>query len=933
MTACVGLACAGHAQTVPGLDSRSMDGRDIILPQRRVLPAVMNSSRISGSLALEKVDARVLVNGRNAQTSLTLTVKNGGKFPSEAELLLPVPEGSVIKGFYYGDGKAKWQASLMPAAEARRLYDSIVARRLDPALLEFAGFCAIRSSVFPVPAGATVTLGVVYEQLLSPENDRLDYVLPRSEALSGGAQWSIRVELAPRGEERPCNVLAPSHAMEQNTLRDGTVALTLNEPKMSPGSFRLSWRENSAKKGEAVAGPDVSVYATPDAGNEKNGYFLIMLGKNGPASGSKNMVRMQNQFDPSVLSDWLKNMNREAIAVRVSLPSCEGQLKESMQNVKAYISHAVNASTNMEEVYRQDIKDYENNLMRNEQVKKQFNEAMEDYSESERAKKMKEIWGSNFFYLSDALRRHVDGQFLMYDERLEKMKERLGTDCFHLSSGKTEDTVVNLIIPREVTLVLDRSGSMRGEKLEKMKEAAKQIISGLKDGECFNLIAYNEGVDSFAASSVRKEAGTEKAAHEWLDSLTARGGTNIHEALKTALLQPPYQIPPRPYPGEFVQPLPVVLFLTDGQPTIGITSEKDIVALAEHGNGMKKRIFTVGVGTDLNAPLLRKVAEVSGGLPAYIQEGDRLDVKMARVFRQLSGPLFTNMRYEVCDMRGGKAPNRVQDVMPARVLPDLFDGMPVVVAGRYTGTEPFVVKCIWTGRDGKETTTSIVVDPGHISTVKDDFVARLWAARKIGELETALMDMGSDPARVEELRRDPKTKELVEEMMQLSRDFGIMSSAASFFADDGSSRFEGGPGLRPLPVMNGMSRSALGRLMSEERSGAGAVALQQNAMQKKMELSVNKFNTQKDALGRIVSFDHSAQIARNSYVNRNGLWQENTVTAENPVADRTVRVGTPEYAAVADSLIRTNRQGLLALDGSVLFRLDGKLMLMQNSLP
>ena len=279
-----GLAGLGHSQTPDG----DMDARSIVLPQRRVIPPVNRTVR--QPVTLEKVNALVRVNGRSAQTTLELSVHNGGNVPTEAELVLPVPEGVVVKGFYYGDGKASWQASLMPADEARRLYDRIVARRLDPALLEFAGFGAIRSSVFPVPARSSVKLGVVYEQLLTPVDGRLDYVLPRTEALSGHAAWTMRVEISP-GTAGIGNVFTPSHPMERHRLKDETLVLTLAEEKMSPGPFRLSWMESAAKKGEAFYGPDISVYAAPDAENGRNGYFLAMLGKDSP--GNEKQIRRE----------------------------------------------------------------------------------------------------------------------------------------------------------------------------------------------------------------------------------------------------------------------------------------------------------------------------------------------------------------------------------------------------------------------------------------------------------------------------------------------------------------------------------------------------------------------------------------------------------------------------------------------------------------
>ena len=753
---CLIAVWAGIAGPASAREADELDARSIILPQSRVIRPAERMAR--QAVALEKVNARILVNGRCAVTHLELNVRNNGSSPAEAELLLPVPEGVVVKGFYYGDGKAAWQASLMPADQARRLYDRIVARRKDPALLEFAGFGAIRSSVFPVPPRASVKLGMVYEQMLNPTDGRLDYVLPRTEALSGGVPWTVRVELAP-GEDGLGNVFIPSHQMERHQLRDGTVVLTLAEERMNPGPFRLSWQETQGKEGEPGSGPDISTYATPDAGGGKNGYFLAMLGKDG---------------EPG-----------------------------------------------------------ENSIL------------------------------------------------------------------------------------REVTLVLDRSGSMRGDKLARMKEAARQIVSGLNPGERFNIITYNEGVNLFEAAPVEKNEASEKAAHSWLDAVVARGGTNIHEALAAALSQPAHE-----------GMLPVVLFLTDGLPTIGRTSEKSIVALAGEGNKAERRIFTIGVGEDVNAPLLRRMAEVSGGLPSYVLSGENLEVKLSQVFNRLYGPVFRKVRYTVCSPDGRDQPGRVQDAIPSGILPDIYSGSPAVLVGRYVGTEPFLIKGTCLDRNNRERTFSITVDPQRIAGMKDDFVARLWAARKIGSLETALMDMGGNPSDTEALRHNPKTAELVEEIMRLSRDFGIMSSAASFFADDGSSADH---------VFTGTSlRSGqVGRVMQESREGIDAIALQENAVAKKRELTLNKYNIQMDRRGRAVSFSGTAQIAQNGYFNRNGVWMESSVLSlpDGGRAVKTVQVGTPEYAAVADKLLQSNRQGLLALDGSVMVRLDGETFLMQNSLP
>lgn len=731
----------------------SYDPPMTITPRRVIMP---RTARLP--VEISKASARIGIEGNRAQTELTLTVRNAGSANTEAELVLPVPEGVLVKSFSYGNGQGKYTASLLPANEARRLYDTIVARALDPALLEFAGFAAIRTSVFPVPARAEVTLTVVYDQVIAPENGRFDYVLPRSESLEKKTEWQIRTEIAP-----PCtNVYSPTHDMETETLQNGTAVLTLPAAgNHNPGAFRLSWQGAAPPPGL----PQTTVYACPDAANPKNGYFMVMIG----------------------------------------------------------------------------------------------------------------------------------GDSIAPDAKVEA-------------------------IPREITLVIDRSGSMRGDKLAKVKESVKQIIAGLQEGESFNLITYNEGVDMFSAEPILKTPEQECKAFEWIDGITARGGTNIHEALKQALA-----------PNSRHGTLPLVIFLTDGMPTIGTTSEKAILQLAASHNPGKRRIFAVGVGEDVNAPLLRNMAETSGAVPTYILPKEDVELKMASLFRRLRGPLLTQVELT---LPGDVA--RVGDMVPS-TIGDIYSGMPALVTGAYKDSASFNLLVKATRPDGTRIDIPVTVDPGRIATQRDDFVGRLWASRKIGRLQAALMDMGANMQDMAALQRDPKTKEIIEEIIRLSIEFGIMSDFTSFFADDGSRTPL--PAGTPLRLSDANLRaSAWDGFAVQERSGMGAVSKQSNIAYMNEQRIQNKRNVRQAEDGTARETDTVAQLAQNAYFKQGGIWVENSVVQQSPDQnmapryDRVVQIGTPEYMKVAERLIDENRQSLLALDGSVNIRLGDEFILLQNTI-
>src|SRR5262249_31461209 len=228
-------------------------------------------------------------------------------------------------------------------------------------------------------------------------------------------------------------------------------------------------------------------------------------------------------------------------------------------------------------------------------------------------------------------------------------------------------------LKREVTLVIDRSGSMRGEKLTQVREAALQVLGGLDDGEAFNIILYNEGVEPFSPGPVRKSRGTIKDATEFLEGMTARGGTNIHDALLEALRQPAAD-----------GALPIVLFMTDGLATVGQTSESAIRELALKGNPHGRRIFTFGVGVDVNTPLLEKIAYESRATTTFVLPAEDVEVKVSAVFERLKGPVLADPKLSIGE---STTPRRARELIPTR-LPDLFHGDQIVLLGQYVGEEP-----------------------------------------------------------------------------------------------------------------------------------------------------------------------------------------------------------------------------------------------------
>ncbi|MBL9086985.1 MAG: hypothetical protein JNM10_07555, partial [Planctomycetia bacterium] len=215
----------------------------------------------------------------------------------------------------------------------------------------------------------------------------------------------------------------------------------------------------------------------------------------------------------------------------------------------------------------------------------------------------------------------------------------------------------------------------------------------------------------------------------WLDGLSAEGGTNIDGALAEALRL------------RSAERLPMIVFLTDGEPTVGETDTARLVRGVAARNASKARIFTFGVGAGLDVPLLDRISGESGGAREYVGAGESIEVATGRFFRKVDRPVLTDV---TVDFGGG-----VHDVYPNR-LPDLFAGEQVVVFGRYATAGPRVVTL--KGRvGGQELSLPYTVTFAEASG--PDLLPRLWAHRKVAYLLDELRLRGHNAELVDEVTR------------------------------------------------------------------------------------------------------------------------------------------------------------------------------------
>ncbi len=325
-----------------------------------------------------------------------------------------------------------------------------------------------------------------------------------------------------------------------------------------------------------------------------------------------------------------------------------------------------------------------------------------------------------------------------------------GEDGFFLLVLTPPEGGAEPALAKDLVLVLDRSGSMSGEKIAQAKSALRYVVENLSPEDRFAVVAFSDTTAAFSTSLV---AATPQAVAEtstWIDTLRASGGTNIDLALTQAL-------------GLFdaAERLRFLIFLTDGEPTVGETDSVRIAAHAAIANQANARLFAFGVGYDVNAALLDQLALENHGTTTYVAPGEDLDLALSTFYRKIATPVLSDVAVTIDGVR-------TYDLLP-RALPDLFRGTQLLVLGRYQGGGTAQVTVSGQSADGTQAYVWQAEFPSVAMT--EPSLPRLWAGRRIAALLELIRLYGEDD-------------ELVAEVIALSRQYGIITPYTSFLVEE-----------------------------------------------------------------------------------------------------------------------------------------------------
>ncbi len=562
-------------------------------------------------LAIEYLRVKAEITEGAAETHVEQAFRNTTDRPLEATYVFPMPKGAAIKEFAMYIGGKRMAAELLDATKAKQIYQDIVRRAKDPALLEYLGGQIFRVSVFPVPPNDLQKIELDYSQPIDFDSGLRRYVFP----LRIGEKFSTTLKefsaVAHISSKIPIgSIYSPTHVISTSRKGDNEVTVGCEEDRSSLDRdfvvyYALSEKEFGLSLMAHRSGSD--------------GYFMLML-------APKNVV------------------------------------EESQ------------------------------------------------------------------------------------------------------------------IVKKDVSFVMDTSGSMSGEKIKQTKAALLFCLNNLNKGDRFNIIRFATDVNPFKDNLVEVNDESLTAAKAFVEKMDARGGTDIGSALEKALSAETKE--GRPY---------LIVFLTDGKPTVGMTDEQQIIkTVAEKSKG-GVRLFVFAAGYDVNTRLLDTLASENKGVYEYVEPKEDIEVKISGFFAKASNPVLA-----APTLAFGDKVNTFE-IYP-KELGDLFKGNQALVLGKYSGQGEIAVTLSGKVNDEKKSFVYETTFPERED--KNEFVERLWATRKVGYL-------------LEQIRLHGEEKELKDEVMRLSNEYGIPTPYSSYLIVEDERRPAAGPATPGVARGAGVSGTGL----------------------------------------------------------------------------------------------------------------------------
>jgi hypothetical protein len=326
---------------------------------------------------------------------------------------------------------------------------------------------------------------------------------------------------------------------------------------------------------------------------------------------------------------------------------------------------------------------------------------------------------------------------------------------FFLFVAEPDPSENQKVIDKVFTLIIDRSGSMSGDKIVQARNAAKFITQNLNLGDKFNIIDFASDIKSFRGEHVDFTPANESAALDYIDNLLANGSTDISGAFGEAVPQ---------FSAASSNTANIIIFFTDGQQTAGITDTDQLIAYVDNlvvQNEAKMSIFTFGIGPSTNERLLTTLAANNNGLADFLGN-DELEEKITEFYLLIRNPVLINTSILA-------EPELLTEIYPSR-LPNLYKGQQMILAGRYDEPVPFQLTLSGEAfGDPVDYAYEPVLSDSIIGQYS--FVPKIWAKQKIADLLTEYYRLNPSTSKADSIKSV---------IIDISLDYRVISPFTSF---------------------------------------------------------------------------------------------------------------------------------------------------------
>ena len=446
---------------------------------------------------------------------------------------------------------------------------------------------------------------------------------------------------------------------------------------------------------------------------------------------------------------------------------------------------------------------------------------------------------------------------------------------------------------KDIVFVLDTSGSMAEEgKMEKARAALLFGIRTLRPQDRFNVISFAGEERAMETGLVPADDAGRRRGEAFVQGLRPVGGTNINQALLTAERQ--FQPSDRPR---------MIVFLTDGLPTVGESDVNRILENVRNARTKGVRLFTFGVGYDVNTSLLDKLATENGGVADYVEPKEDLEAKVSTFFSRVSSPVLTDLKLDF----GGVE----TDLVYPRTTPDLFRGSQITLIGRYRNPISMDYVRLQLSGSASGSNRTFVYDNLRFPLREDgnDYLPRLWATRRVGWL-------------MEEIRSNGEQKELRDEIVDLGTRFGIVTPYTSFLAieEKGAQEITRTPPLRRSGVIAG---NVMAAPSADLNASTGRTAVLQSKKTREMLEAERISTTDSSSVVRTV--------AGKTFYLRDKIWTDAEFKPDGGLPETVIRFGSDDYFALLKSNPRIAQ--FFALGEQVIVVLDGRVYRVTAAVP